>query len=146
MLAAVKMARVSAFRTFSHEARYWAWSEAQDAFYLFPWGSPTPTDPTRPATTMKKAWGALRMDAKVSRRIHDLRHTVATTLAKAGTPESTMLALLGHMSRAMLEHYSHVRLAAKRVAVEALTTRVVGPVSEPKATNSTTVAEVGRVQ
>ena len=62
------------------------------------------------------------------------------------TPESTMLALLGHMSRAMLEHYSHVRLAAKRVAVEALTTRVGGAVLEPTATNSTTVVEVDRVQ
>ena len=120
--------------------------QADEAFYLFPWGSPAPTDPTRPATTMKKAWGALRVEAKVSCRIHDLRHTVATKLAEAGTPESTMLSLLGHMSRAMLEHYSHVRLAAKRVAVEALTTRVTVPVSEPTATNSTTVIEVGLVQ
>ena len=34
-----------------------------------------------------------------------------------------MLALLGHMSRAMLERYSHIRMAAKREAVEALTLR-----------------------
>ena len=27
---------------------------------------------------------------------------------------------MGHMSRAMLERYSHIRMAAKRVAVEAL--------------------------
>jgi hypothetical protein len=31
-----------------------------------------------------------------------------------------MLALLGHMSRAMLERYSHIRMARKREAVEAL--------------------------
>jgi hypothetical protein len=31
-----------------------------------------------------------------------------------------MLALLGHMSRAMLERYSHIPMAAKRDAVEAL--------------------------
>ena len=31
-----------------------------------------------------------------------------------------MLALAGHMSRAMLERYSHIRLNAKRDAVEAL--------------------------
>ena len=31
-----------------------------------------------------------------------------------------MLSLMGHMSRAMLERYSHIRLAAKRDAVEAL--------------------------
>ena len=41
-------------------------------------------------------------------------------MAEAGVPESTMLALLGHMSRAMLERYSHVRMAAKREAVEVL--------------------------
>ena len=67
-------------------------------------------------------------------------------LAEAGTPESTMLALLGHMSRAMLEHYSHVRLAAKRVAVEALTTRVIAPISDPVATNSTTLSASELVQ
>jgi hypothetical protein len=31
-----------------------------------------------------------------------------------------MLALMGHMSRKMLERYSHIRMAAKRTAVEAL--------------------------
>ena len=35
-------------------------------------------------------------------------------MAEAGTPESTMLAIMGHMSRAMLERYSHIRMAAKR--------------------------------
>jgi hypothetical protein len=34
-----------------------------------------------------------------------------------------MLALMGHMSRAMLERYSHIRLAAKREAVAAITVR-----------------------
>jgi len=42
-------------------------------------------------------------------------------MAEAGTPESTMLALMGHMSRAMLERYSHIRMTAKREAVKALT-------------------------
>ena len=41
-------------------------------------------------------------------------------MAEAGTPESTMLALAGHMSRAMMERYSHIRMQAKREAVEAL--------------------------
>ncbi len=31
-----------------------------------------------------------------------------------------MLALLGHMSRSMLERYSHIRVNAKREAVKAL--------------------------
>ncbi len=32
-----------------------------------------------------------------------------------------MLALMGHMSRAMLERYSHIRMAAKRDAVAGVT-------------------------
>jgi integrase len=53
-------------------------------------------------------------------RLHDLRHTAATKMAAAGVPESTMLAIMGHMSRAMLERYSHIRMAAKREAVKSL--------------------------
>jgi hypothetical protein len=34
-----------------------------------------------------------------------------------------MLALMGHMSRAMLERYSPIRMAAKRVAVAGVTLR-----------------------
>jgi integrase len=48
------------------------------------------------------------------------RHTAATKMAEAGVPESTMLAIMGHMSRAMLERYSHIRMAAKREAVKSL--------------------------
>ena len=47
-----------------------------------------------------------------------MRHTAATKMAEAGIPESTMLALMGHMSRAMLERYSHIRMTAKREAVK----------------------------
>jgi len=43
-----------------------------------------------------------------------------------------MLALMGHMSRAMLERYSHIRMAAKRDAVAAITLR-------PKIANSEVV-------
>ena len=41
-------------------------------------------------------------------------------MAEAGTPESTMLSLMGHISRQMMEHYSHIRMTAKREAVESL--------------------------
>ena len=46
---------------------------------------------------------------------------------EAGVPESTMLAIMGHMSRAMLERYSHIRMAAKREAVKSLELPKVGP-------------------
>jgi hypothetical protein len=51
-------------------------------------------------------------------------------MAEAGVPESTMLALMGHMSRAMLERYSHIRMAAKRQAVESLS--ISGKPKKPK--------------
>ena len=40
------------------------------------------------------------------------------------------MALAGHMSRAMMEHYSHARLAVKRVAVEGLETGLMQPQSD----------------
>jgi hypothetical protein len=64
-------------------------------------------------------------------------------MAEAGVPESTMLALMGHMSRAMMERYSHIRMAAKREAVEALTIRKSGENSKGVPTKSTTVTESG---
>jgi integrase len=94
--------------------------EPKPGHYLFPFGSPAPTDPTKPTTTLKTVWGTIREEAKVDCRLHDLRHTAATKMAEAGTPETTMLALMGHMSRKMLERYSHIRMAAKRTAVESL--------------------------
>jgi len=91
--------------------------------YLFPWGRPEPSDPARHTTELKKAWTELRTRTGVSCRLHDLRHTYATKLAENGVPESTMLALLGHMSRSMLERYSHIRMAAKVAAVAGITLR-----------------------
>jgi integrase len=91
--------------------------------YLFPWGKPLPSDPTRHITDITWAWDQLRADTGVVCRLHDLRHTFATRLAENGVPESTMLALMGHMSRAMLERYSHIRIAAKRDAVAGIRLR-----------------------
>jgi integrase len=53
-------------------------------------------------------------------RFHDLRHQAITELAEAGASDATLMALAGHMSRQMLEHYSHVRMAAKRAALDKL--------------------------
>jgi integrase len=64
-------------------------------------------------------------------RLHDLRHTFATRLAENGVPESTMLALLGHMCRSMLERYSDIRLVAKRDAVAGITLSQKNTNSEP---------------
>jgi intergrase/recombinase len=49
-----------------------------------------------------------------------MRHHCITKLAEAGVPEQTLMAIAGHVSREMLEHYSHIRMQAKRDAVAAL--------------------------
>jgi len=98
--------------------------------YLFPWGKPVPSDPTRQLTDITWAWDELRKDTGVRCRLHDLRHTYATKLAENGVPESTMLALLGHMSRTMLERYSHIRMAAKREAAAGVRLHGTAPNSE----------------
>jgi hypothetical protein len=43
-----------------------------------------------------------------------------TKLAENGTPESTMLDMMGHISPAMLRRYSHIRAKARRDAIAAL--------------------------
>jgi integrase len=104
--------------------------EPKPDHHLFPWGKPVPSDPTRHATDITWSWDELRKDTKVSCRLHDLRHTFATRLAENGVPESTMLALMGHMSRSMLERYSHIRMTAKRDAMAGVTLRQKGENSE----------------
>src|SRR5580658_5107345 len=57
-------------------------------------------------------------------RFHDLRHHAITELAESQASDSTIMALAGHVSRKMLEHYSHIRQDAKREAVNVLSARV----------------------
>ena len=80
----------------------------QTRVLFVPFGKPTPNDPTHCVTNITSAWDSLRKKANVQCRLPDLRHTAATKMAEAVVPESTRLALRGHMSRAMLERYSHV--------------------------------------
>jgi hypothetical protein len=37
-----------------------------------------------------------------------------------GVSEQTIMSIAGHLSRKMLEHYSHIRLQAKRRALDAI--------------------------
>ena len=60
-------------------------------------------------------------------RFHDLRHQAITELAEAGAPDATIEALAGHLSREMMEHYSHVRMAAKRTATDRLAGGLMRP-------------------
>jgi hypothetical protein len=53
-------------------------------------------------------------------RFHDLRHHAITELAESQASDQTVMAISGHVSPKMLTHYSHVRMDAKRKALEGL--------------------------
>jgi hypothetical protein len=63
-------------------------------------------------------------------RFHDLRHDAITTLAESLASDQVIMGVAGHVSLKMLQHYSHVRLEAKKNATDALSLR------QPKSTFS----------
>jgi integrase len=78
-------------------------------------------DPTKPMLKWDTAWRAVRDAAKLpGLRFHDLRHTAITELADMGVPDSVLKSIAGHITQRMLDHYSHVRLTAKRQALDGL--------------------------
>ena len=78
-------------------------------------------DPTKHVNSWRSAWRTLTKKAGLPGfRFHDLRHCSITSLAESGASDSTIMAIAGHVSRKMLERYSHVRMEAKRKAVEVL--------------------------
>jgi integrase len=92
----------------------------ESEWYVFPFGKPRPHDPTRPVTTLKTAWGNVKDKAGVKGRWHDNRHTLVTELSEAGAGDETIMEIAGHVSKRMLKHYSHIRMEAKRKALEAI--------------------------
>jgi hypothetical protein len=66
------------------------------------------------------AWRVLRDAAGLpGLRFDDLRHTVITELAEMGVADHVLESISGHLSRRMLEHYSHILIDAKRQALDA---------------------------
>jgi hypothetical protein len=55
---------------------------------------------------MEGAWATATNQAGVECRIHDLRPHFISALTQ--TPDATIQAISGHLSRKMLEHYSQV--------------------------------------
>jgi len=81
----------------------------------------TDFDPTRHLNGWRSARRTLTKKAGLPGfRFLDLRHCAITQLAKNGASDSTIMAIAGHVSRRILERYSHVRMEAKRIALEAL--------------------------
>src|SRR5713226_447687 len=122
----------------------------QPEHYLFPACENGRIDPARPQTTWRTAWrrltrailcpacGKLQNPGKTCQnekckadihevesptaglRFHDLRHHAITELAESQASDQTVMAIAGHVSPKMLAHYSHVRMDAKRKALDAL--------------------------
>jgi integrase len=86
---------------------------------------------SKPIGEWKKAWKDACRTAKVRYRWHDLRHTFVTRLAeRPEVSEQTIMSLAGHVSRAMLARYSHIRSQAKQAAITALEDAAATAVSE----------------
>ena len=118
-----------------HRVRYEDWfGPIRPGWFVFPFSNRRPVDPERPMTSLKKAWGAILRKTGVSCRLYDFgRHSFCTKLAEAGVPESVMLDLMGHVSRRMLQRYSHIRAQARREAIRAVEARFGwGPQSFPQ--------------
>jgi integrase len=117
----------------------------QPEWYVFPFGKPRPKDPTRPMVTLKTSWDNVRKKAGVRGRWHDNRHTLITDLAESGAGDETIRDIAGHVSKQMLKHYSHIRMEAKRKALEAIVpkatiNKVETLPSEPPETPRQTIA------
>ena len=92
--------------------------------HVFPACEHGKIDPTRPQKSWRSAWRSLRKAAGLPRlRFHDLKHHAITELAESQASDQTIMAIAGHVSPKMLAHYSHVRLEAKRQALDALSSR-----------------------
>lgn len=125
--------------------------------YVLPWCESRNIDPTKPTKGWRTAWrtatravecpkcGLLQRPADSCKncecktdmhdiknplaglRFHDVRHTAITKLAESQASDQTIMAIAGHVSRQMLEHYSHIRMAAKRVALDSIATPLPDP-------------------
>ena len=99
-------------------------------------------DPSRPIKSWRSAWRAALKRAKLQVRFHDLRHTCITKLAEGQASEQTLMSIAGHLSRNMIEHYSHIRMDAKRRATDAIVEGSVNQnVNQHSASNSNVAAK-----
>jgi hypothetical protein len=132
----------------------------------------TKPDPTKPMNGWRSAWRSLtravtcpacaelqnpaalcrneKCEADISKlksstaglRFHDLRHHAITELAESQASDRTVMSIAGHVSQQMLAHYSHVRIEAKRKALDALG---VGVKAESYDTNNVTKPVSGAI-
>jgi integrase len=97
--------------------------ETKPDWFVFPGGGRFPSDPSVGISSLKAAWNMVRTTAGVKGRWHDNRHTLITELAESGAGDEVIMSIAGHVSRAMRSRYSHVRMEAKRHALDEIAAR-----------------------
>jgi integrase len=76
---------------------------------------------SEPVQSWDHAWRTALKETRLTYRWHDLRHTFISRLAEnPNVSEQTIKALAGHVSKQMLERYSHIRTRAKQDAIATL--------------------------
>jgi hypothetical protein len=61
-------------------------------------------------------------------------HTLVTELAESGAGDQTIMDIAGHVSRQMLARYSHIRMEAKRAALEGIVSKPAPATKAPQPT------------
>ncbi len=119
-------------------ANYKSWYEknvciVSPELYVFPFGDCRKYNPLKPISSFKTSWTNVRNKVGLKGiRFHDLRHTAITKLAESGVGDETIMAIAGHVSRAMLSRYAHIRTEAKRKALEFISTKSATPSGQLK--------------
>ncbi len=120
-------------------------ADAKPDHYVFPACENHKINASRPIKSFRTAWrNATKKAGLAGLRFHDLRHTAITKLAETAASEQTIMSITGHVSRKMLEHYSHIRMDAKRKALDAIAQPVFQQGYYQKSTQSEKLVKVGR--
>jgi len=102
---------IIAHRELQHREREHAGTEWHEGGWIFAQPNGKPTDPRRD----QHEWKALLKEAGVREaRLHDARHTAATTLLLLGVPERAVMDVMGWSNSAMVKRYAHVTARLRR--------------------------------
>lgn len=86
-----------------------------------PWVFPSPTNPRKFRTDIKRPWERIREEAGIPDvTLHDLRRTAGSYMAQAGVPLQVIQQVLGHSHPGVTKLYARLASENEREALEAL--------------------------
>jgi len=102
---------ITEHRNVQEREREHAGTEWHDGGWMFTQPNGNPLDPRRDLAE----WKALLREAGVrDARLHDARHTAATTLLLLGVPERAVMDVMGWSNSSMVKRYAHVTARLRR--------------------------------